>query len=138
MTTIEMRWITLGDIIEAFAKLPRNLTLPIGLREPHSYRGDYMDLAFEIAYNAHDIDDGVRSGLLELEQLAQVPLFQRFHAQAHQEHPRLAQQGGRRLLYETLRRILSQQVYDVIDATRAALQRHAPELTANPAEWPEV
>jgi dGTPase len=92
-----------------------------------SLEAQLCNLADEIAYNAHDIDDGVRSGLLELEQLAQVPLFQRFHAQAQQEHPQLAQQGGRRLLYETLRRILSQQVYDVIDATRAALQRHVPE-----------
>jgi dGTPase len=76
------------------------------------------NLADEIAYNAHDIDDGVRSGLITMEQLAQVPLFEDFRAQTLLEFPQLQ---GRRVLYETIRRMLSAQVYDVIDATRAAL-----------------
>jgi dGTPase len=80
-------------------------------------------LADAIAYNAHDIDDGVRSGLLTLAQMQEVPLFARYHDQALAEHPQLQ---GRRLLYETIRRMLSDQVYDVIAATRAALQQHAP------------
>jgi dGTPase len=84
------------------------------------------NLADEIAYNAHDIDDGVRSGLLELDQLAEVPLFQRFFRQALTDHPRLEKLPGRRLLYETLRQMLSQQVYDVTDATRAAIESAAP------------
>jgi dGTPase len=91
-----------------------------------SIEAQLCNLADEIAYNAHDIDDGVRSGLLDLDQLAQVPLFQRFLRQALADHPGLAALPGRRLLYETLRRMLSQQVYDVIDATRAAIERAAP------------
>jgi len=77
------------------------------------------NLADEIAYNAHDIDDGVRSGLLTLEQLEAVPLFTSFRDEALAEYPALV---GRRLLYEAIRRMLSAQVYDVIDATSAALQ----------------
>src|SRR5207244_5153208 len=69
------------------------------------------NLADEIAYNAHDIDDGVRSGLLTFDQLRQMPLFARFHDAALREHPGLAR-GSRRLLYESIRRMLSQQVYD--------------------------
>lgn len=85
------------------------------------------NLADEIAYNAHDIDDGVRSGLLTLEQLAAVPLFARHCTDARREHPRLAEAGaGRRLLYEAIRRMLSAQVYDVIDSTQAALAAAAP------------
>jgi dGTPase len=76
------------------------------------------NLADEIAYNAHDIDDGVRSGLLSLEQLAQVELFERYSRETLLQHPGLQ---GRRLLFETIRRMLSAQVYDVMDATRAAL-----------------
>ena len=76
------------------------------------------NLADEIAYNAHDIDDGVRSGLLAMEQLDGVELFARFRGQALQQHPQLQ---GRRLLYESIRRMLSAQVYDVIDATAQAL-----------------
>jgi len=81
------------------------------------------NLADEIAYNAHDIDDGVRSGLITLEDLAQVDLFERYRVEALREHPQLQ---GRRVLYEAIRRMLSAQVYDVIDATEAALQSAAP------------
>ncbi|RUR68848.1 deoxyguanosinetriphosphate triphosphohydrolase [Variovorax guangxiensis] len=81
------------------------------------------NLADAIAYNAHDIDDGVRSGLITVEQLSDVELFERHRREAVAEHPQLR---GRRVLYETIRRMLSAQVYDVIDATRAALEALAP------------
>jgi len=88
-----------------------------------SLEAQLCNLADAIAYNAHDIDDGVRSGLLTLEHMQDVPLFARYHAQTLTEHPQLQ---GRRVLYETIRRMLSDQVYDVINATREALERHAP------------
>jgi dGTPase len=81
------------------------------------------NLADEIAYNAHDIDDGVRSGLITMEQLEDVPLFTRFRDETLSEFPEVK---GRRLLFDTIRRMLSQQVYDVIDATRDAITEHAP------------
>jgi dGTPase len=81
------------------------------------------NLADEIAYNAHDIDDGVRSGLITLEQLEEVALFDNFRREALADHPQLQ---GRRVLYETIRRMLSAQVYDVIDTLRSALAAAAP------------
>ena len=83
-----------------------------------SLEAQLCNLADEIAYNAHDVDDGVRSGLITLEQVATVPLFGRFMADALAAHPQLK---GRRLLFESIRLMLSAQVYDVIDATRAAV-----------------
>ena len=91
-----------------------------------SLEAQLCNLADEIAYNAHDIDDGVRSGLLTLEQLQEVPLFERYRAQALVDHPALAG-APRRLLYEAIRRMLSDQVYDVIDATRQALAQANPQ-----------
>ncbi|MFD0669109.1 deoxyguanosinetriphosphate triphosphohydrolase [Ramlibacter sp. MAHUQ-53] len=82
------------------------------------------NLADEIAYNAHDIDDGVRSGLITLEQLEQVPLFDGYRRAALAAHPQLA---GRRLLYESIRLMLSAQVHDVISATGAALREVDPQ-----------
>jgi len=82
------------------------------------------NLADEIAYNAHDIDDGVRSGLITLEQAADVRLFGSHCAAARTEHPHLQ---GRRLLYEGIRRMLSAQVYDAIEATRERLAQHRPD-----------
>lgn len=91
-----------------------------------SLEAQLCNVADAIAYNAHDIDDGVRSGLLTLEQLQEVPLFARYHAQTLAEHPQLQ---GRRVLFEAIRRMLSDQVYDVITATRSALDQYAPAST---------
>lgn len=93
-----------------------------------SLEAQLANLADEIAYNAHDIDDGVRSGLLTLEQLDDVPLFSTYRQDALLQHPRLE---GRRLLFETIRRMLSAQVYDVMRATQAALDAAAATSVAD-------
>lgn len=96
-------------------------------KEQPSLEAQLCNLADEISYNAHDIDDGVRSGLITLAQLRDIPLFDQFRAAAQAEHPDLGRAPlQRRLLYEAIRRMLSAQVYDVIDATQAALSQHAP------------
>jgi dGTPase len=88
-----------------------------------SLEAQLCNLADEVAYNAHDVDDGVRSGLIELEQLLEVELVREHWSAARAQHPGLT---GKRLLFETIRRMLSAQVYDIIDATRAALAEAAP------------
>ncbi|MDO8456852.1 MAG: deoxyguanosinetriphosphate triphosphohydrolase [Burkholderiaceae bacterium] len=96
-------------------------------RSQPSLEAQLCNLADEIAYNAHDIDDGVRSGLITLEQLQAVALFDDFRQQTLAEYPQLQDATqGRRLLYETIRRMLSAQVYDVISATQGALDAAAP------------
>ncbi len=96
-------------------------------RTQPSLEAQLCNLADEIAYNAHDIDDGVRSGLITLEQLQEVALFDDFRRQTLAEFPHLQDKTqGRRLLYEAIRRMLSAQVYDVISATGEALERAAP------------
>jgi dGTPase len=92
-------------------------------RTQPSLEAQLCNLADEIAYNAHDIDDGVRSGLIDIGQLADIELFERFRREALAEYPQLQ---GRRVLYETIRRMLSAQVYDVIDATHDAISAAAP------------
>ena len=93
-----------------------------------SLEAQLCNLADAIAYNAHDIDDGVRSGLLTLSQMDEVPLFAHYKTLTLQQHPGLSEGSkARRLLYETIRRMLSDQVYDVIDVTRANLQQHKPQ-----------
>jgi dGTPase len=100
-----------------------------------SLEAQLCNLADAIAYNAHDIDDGVRSGLLSLAQMREVPLFARYHDQALAEHPQLQ---GRRVLYETIRRMLSEQVYDVIHATRASLEAHGPQSADEARQCPAL
>jgi len=99
-------------------------------RTQPSLEAQLCNLADEIAYNAHDIDDGVRSGLITMAQLQAVPLFDDFRRETLQEYPDLGDLAqGRRLLYESIRRMLSAQVYDVIEASRSALDCAAPEST---------
>jgi dGTPase len=93
-----------------------------------SLEAQLCNLADEIAYNAHDIDDGVRSGLITMAQLEDVALFDDYRRQTLSEFPNLQDKAqGRRLLYETIRRMLSAQVYDVIDATQQAINSAAPQ-----------
>ena len=108
-------------------------------REQPSLEAQLCNLADEIAYNAHDIDDGVRSGLITLGQLQEVALFDRYRAAALADHPDLANPARqRRLLYEAIRRMLSEQVYDVISATQAALDAHRPRSVQAVRESPPL
>ena len=59
-------------------------------RTQPSLEAQLCNLADEIAYNAHDIDDGVRSGLITLEQLQEVALFDDFRRQTLAEYPAFA------------------------------------------------
>ena len=104
-----------------------------------SLEAQLCNLADEIAYNAHDVDDGLRSGLISMDQLQGVPLFAHFCEMALAAHAHLAQASqSRRLMYETIRLMLSHQVYDAVAATQATIDaagvvsvqdvRQAPEL----------
>ncbi len=91
-----------------------------------SLEAQLVNLADEMAYNAHDIDDGVRSGLLGVPQLMELPLYRRFHDEALAAHPALARTGERRLLFESIRRMRDAQAADLVATTRSLLRRYAP------------
>jgi dGTPase len=77
------------------------------------------NLADEIAYNNHDIEDGLRSGLITLEQLQAVPIFACEYQAVLQRYPSLK---GHQLVRETLRGLIGAMVTDLIESSRAALQ----------------
>jgi dGTPase len=102
----------LGDVGERF----------LAGRRP-SLEAQVCNLADEIAYNNHDVDDGLRSGLITLEQLREVTLFRRHMAAVEAEHPALP---GRRLIHETVRRMINTLVCDLVRNTAENVARHAP------------
>ena len=91
-------------------------------RQP-SLEAQIANLADEIAYNNHDLDDGLRAGLISLEDLRQVPLFARQNDAVLAAHPGLA---GRRLIHETVRRMINRVVRDLIRTTADAIAASKP------------
>ncbi len=91
-------------------------------RQRPSLEAQIANLADEIAYNNHDVDDGLRSGLLTLEQLADVNLFAGHLDAVRLAYPRL---DDRRLIHETKRRMINTLVTDLIRETEKNIQAHA-------------
>jgi dGTPase len=91
-------------------------------RQP-SIEAQIANVADEIAYNNHDVDDGLRSGLLTVGQLAEVELWQIHFEAARADYPQIE---GRRLIHETVRRIINTLIVDLIDTTTHNLARYAP------------
>ncbi len=81
-----------------------------------SLEAQLANLADEIAYNNHDVDDGLRSGLITLEQLGEVDVFAEQRRAVEAEWPGL---NGRKLIYETIRRMINVMALDLIEQTRA-------------------
>ena len=81
------------------------------------------NLADEIAYNNHDVDDGIRAQLIDLASLREVRMFRRHHDTVVAQYPEL---GERRLIHETIRRMINYLVSDFILTTQAQLERLQP------------
>ncbi len=114
----------LGDVGERFL---------IG-RQP-SLEAQITNLADEIAYNNHDVDDGLRSGLIHLAQLEGVTLFARHLAQVRDRYPALT---DRRLIHETVRRMINTLVVDLVEQTRRNLERHRPKSIDDVRQCPPL
>jgi dGTPase len=114
--------IQLGDVGERFIN-----------RQQPGLEAQLANYADEIAYNNHDVEDGIRAGLISVEQLLIVPLFRGYHDEVQAKYPTLA---GRRLIYEILRRMINHLVSDLIDSSASRLNasgvRSIAEVRAQP------
>ena len=90
-------------------------------RKQPTLEAQLANLADEIAYNNHDIDDGLRSGLLTTDQLNEVTLYARYRHEAESQFPGIS---GRRAINETVRRMINALVDDLIQQSRSNI-RHA-------------
>lgn len=120
----------LGDVGERFIN-----------KEQPSLEAQVANLADEIAYNNHDVDDGLRSGLITLQQISEVQIFATHLEQVQQQYPNL---DGRRLVHETVRRMINSQIVDVCTQSLhnireadiqsiADVRQHAPLIAFSPA-----
>ena len=92
-------------------------------RTQPSLEAQLANLADEIAYNNHDIDDGLRAGLLDMSSLRDITLFREQHDAVLARHPGLT---GRRLIHEIVRRMIDTMVVDLVATSTALLDAAAP------------
>ena len=108
----------LGDVGERFLNKTQS-----------SLEAQLTNIADQIAYNNHDIDDGLRSGLLSIEQMRQVDLFSMQYDKVMWKYPELT---GNRRVHETIRRMIGEQVIDLVETSRSLI------LEANPKNIEDV
>jgi dGTPase len=106
----------LGEVAERF----------LHNRQP-TLEAQMVNFADEIAYNNHDVDDGLRAGLLTLEQLEEVELI-RVHL--HEVKGRYAALTGRKLIYETIRRMINTLIVDLVETSQARINELNPQTIA--------
>ena len=108
----------LGELGERFLK-----------RTQPGLEAQIANVADEIAYNNHDVDDGIRAQLVSLEELRETRLFRRQLDLVTAKYPGL---GERRLVHEVIRRMINHIVIDLIRTSQARLD------AAHPASIDEV
>jgi dGTPase len=102
----------LGDVGERFLK-----------REQPSLEAQIANLADEIAYNNHDLDDGLRAELITIDELKEVTLFRNQYEIVVATYPEVS---GRRLIHEVVRRMINRVVTDLIDTSANAIAAANP------------
>ena len=94
----------LGDIGERFLN-----------KTQASLEAQLTDFSDETAYNNHDIDDGIRYGLISIDSLLKVELFKTQHDIVNKQYPGL---DDKKLIHEIIRRMINVMVVDLIDTSR--------------------
>ena len=88
-----------------------------------SLEAQVANLADEIAYNNHDVDDGLRAGLLDIDTLTSTAFFREQYETVRGRWPDLT---GRRVVHETIRAMINRQATDLLDTSRAAIDAAGP------------
>ena len=94
-----------------------------------SLEAQIANLADEIAYNSHDVDDGLRSGLLAISELCEVGAFREPYEEVIARWSDLPE---RRVIHEVIRRMIDRQIVDLIETSRQLIE------TARPATIEDV
>ena len=107
----------LGDIGSRFI----NKTQP-------NIEAQLVNLADAIAYNSHDVDDGLRSGFITIEQLRETELFKTLYSKVEKDYPNL---DSKRTIYEIVRRMIDEQIKDLISKSSEQILQTQPQSIAD-------
>ncbi|MGB5442356.1 MAG: deoxyguanosinetriphosphate triphosphohydrolase [Gammaproteobacteria bacterium] len=92
-------------------------------KQQASLEAQLANLADEIAYNSHDVDDGLRSGLVDVDSLTEIELYREQQETVRRLYPDLP---ARRTIHEVVRRLIGCQVIDLIETSSRNLERASP------------
>jgi dGTPase len=87
-------------------------------KQQASLEAQVANFADEIAYNNHDVDDGLRSGLITIDQLREIRLFGKQYDEVVKRHPGVTE---RVRIHEIVRRMINRLVVDLVDESRRRL-----------------
>lgn len=87
-----------------------------------------VNLADAIAYNSHDVDDGLRSGFITIEQLQETKLFKTLYRKVEKDYPNL---DSKRTIYEIVRRMIDEQIKDLISKSSEQILKAQPQSIAD-------
>ena len=93
-------------------------------RKQPSLEAQLANLADEIAYNNHDIDDGLRSGLLSVAQMSEIDFYARHQREVESTFPGIS---GRRAINETVRRMINALILDLIGTSQERIAAARPQ-----------
>jgi dGTPase len=140
---LNLTWETLEGVVkhngplarrggEAIKQIPRVIAefdaiFPLELNTYASAEAQVAALSDDIAYNNHDIDDGLRAGLFDVADLADVPLAGPVFAEVAKRHPGI---DRTRLIHESVRRLINAMVSDLLTESRARLGAAMPQSAA--------
>lgn len=121
-----------GPLIKGSRKLD---DLPYAIRKYHEQMDLELDthagleaqvaaLADDIAYNNHDIDDGLRAGLFDVEDLMSLPLVGDIFRSMQHQFPDIT---SRQLRHESIRRLISTMISDIAKETKRRIETHKPQ-----------
>jgi dGTPase len=118
---LNLTWEVREGIVKHTPPYDKPLATQFARGEAPSLEAQLVDSTDEIAYNSHDIDDGLKSGLLSLEQLESVTLWRQPYDAVRAEHPGANHRIWR---YQTIRRIIDMLVTDFITSIEQRLAAH--------------
>lgn len=140
---LNLAWETLEGVVKHNGPLltagTKEKDLPWGIRDYEGWQELELDgftsieaqiaaLSDDIAYNNHDIDDGLRSGLLSLDSLMDVPLVRDVFRRCRERHPDISENI---LIHEGVRELIGLMVGDVLEETRARLEQYNPQSSSD-------
>jgi len=119
---LNLSWEVREGIVKHSTRYDRPQVAEFDASKAPTLEAQIVDYADEIAYNAHDIDDGLKSGLLTLEDLEAAAVWREHHEAVGRDFPHVE---PRVLRYQTTRRIIDTFVVDLIETTEKAIRDRA-------------